>query len=206
MRGSTSFAATARSARRRARRQAERWGQQVAATQARPGEDTGASTGVLLSLAFPDRVARNRGNGIVRAGERTRRFDRSDVGAGARAISCGRRTDRRGREQPHPAGGSDRAGGDRAALRRRDRSGGRDLVRSRRDGVARPAQAQAACDHARRADDAAVAECRNRAHLADGRSRAGLARLPWSKALQAVARPRDVPAQGGGRCMAGPVR
>jgi ATP-dependent helicase HrpB len=46
-----------------ARSLAQRWAQQVAATEGPPAEDTSPSTGIMLALAFPDRVARNRGNG-----------------------------------------------------------------------------------------------------------------------------------------------
>jgi ATP-dependent helicase HrpB len=46
-----------------ARSLAQRWASQVAATEGAPSEDTSPSTGVMLALAFPDRVARNRGNG-----------------------------------------------------------------------------------------------------------------------------------------------
>jgi ATP-dependent helicase HrpB len=46
-----------------ARSLAQRWASQVAATEGAPGEDTSPSTGVMLAFAFPDRVARNRGNG-----------------------------------------------------------------------------------------------------------------------------------------------
>ena len=46
-----------------ARSLAQRWAQQVAATEGRPAEDILPSTGIMLALAFPDRVARNRGNG-----------------------------------------------------------------------------------------------------------------------------------------------
>jgi ATP-dependent helicase HrpB len=46
-----------------ARSLAQRWAQQVATTEGPPGEDISPSTGVMLALAFPDRVARNRGNG-----------------------------------------------------------------------------------------------------------------------------------------------
>ena len=42
---------------------ARRWASQVASTEGAPGEDTSPSTGIMLALAFPDRVARNRGNG-----------------------------------------------------------------------------------------------------------------------------------------------
>jgi ATP-dependent helicase HrpB len=46
-----------------ARDLARRWASQVAATEGPPGGDTSPSTGVMLAFAFPDRVARNRGNG-----------------------------------------------------------------------------------------------------------------------------------------------
>ncbi|WP_291863805.1 ATP-dependent helicase HrpB [Bradyrhizobium sp.] len=46
-----------------ARALAQRWASQVSATEGAPAEDTLPSTGVMLALAFPDRVARNRGNG-----------------------------------------------------------------------------------------------------------------------------------------------
>jgi len=46
-----------------ARGLAERWASQVAASEGSPNEDTSPSTGVMLAFAFPDRVARNRGNG-----------------------------------------------------------------------------------------------------------------------------------------------
>ena len=46
-----------------ARSLAQRWAQQVAATEGQPAEDISPSSGIMLALAFPDRVARNRGNG-----------------------------------------------------------------------------------------------------------------------------------------------
>ena len=46
-----------------ARTLAQRWASQVAASAGKPGEDASPSTGVMLAFAFPDRVARNRGNG-----------------------------------------------------------------------------------------------------------------------------------------------
>jgi ATP-dependent helicase HrpB len=46
-----------------ARSLAQRWASQVAATEGPASEDTSPSTGIMLALAFPDRVARNRGNG-----------------------------------------------------------------------------------------------------------------------------------------------
>ncbi|MEH2510978.1 ATP-dependent helicase HrpB [Nitrobacteraceae bacterium AZCC 1564] len=46
-----------------ARQLAERWAEQVADISPKGPEDETLSTGVMLALAFPDRVARNRGNG-----------------------------------------------------------------------------------------------------------------------------------------------
>ncbi len=46
-----------------ARSLAQRWASQVASTEGPPGDDTSPPTGVMLAFAFPDRVARNRGNG-----------------------------------------------------------------------------------------------------------------------------------------------
>jgi ATP-dependent helicase HrpB len=46
-----------------ARQLAQRWASQVAATEGAPASDNAPSTGVMLAFAFPDRVARNRGNG-----------------------------------------------------------------------------------------------------------------------------------------------
>ena len=46
-----------------ARQLAERWAKQVAASEPFGIEDHSPSTGIMLALAFPDRVARNRGNG-----------------------------------------------------------------------------------------------------------------------------------------------
>ncbi len=46
-----------------ARTLAQRWAQQVAATEGPPGQHFAPSTGIMLALAFPDRVARNRGSG-----------------------------------------------------------------------------------------------------------------------------------------------
>ena len=46
-----------------ARSLAQRWASQVAVTGGPASEDTSPSTGIMLAFAFPDRVARNRGNG-----------------------------------------------------------------------------------------------------------------------------------------------
>ena len=46
-----------------ARSLAQRWASQVASTEGAPNDDISPSTGIMLAFAFPDRVARNRGNG-----------------------------------------------------------------------------------------------------------------------------------------------
>jgi ATP-dependent helicase HrpB len=46
-----------------AKQLAQRWASQVAGTEGAPSSDDAPSTGVMLAFAFPDRVARNRGNG-----------------------------------------------------------------------------------------------------------------------------------------------
>ncbi|MBQ8106000.1 MAG: ATP-dependent helicase HrpB, partial [Afipia sp.] len=46
-----------------ARQLADRWAKQVAASEPFDVTDRSLSTGLMLALAFPDRVARNRGNG-----------------------------------------------------------------------------------------------------------------------------------------------
>ena len=46
-----------------AKQLAQRWAQQVAADEKLSAKDVSLSTGRMLALAFPDRVARNRGNG-----------------------------------------------------------------------------------------------------------------------------------------------
>jgi len=46
-----------------ARSLAQRWASQVASTEGPATANTSPSTGVMLAFAFPDRVARNRGNG-----------------------------------------------------------------------------------------------------------------------------------------------
>jgi ATP-dependent helicase HrpB len=46
-----------------ARSLAQRWASQVADTEGGPASDDAPSSGVMLAFAFPDRIARNRGNG-----------------------------------------------------------------------------------------------------------------------------------------------
>lgn len=63
-----------------AKQLAQRWASQVAATSPSPQGEEELSTGVMLALAFPDRVARNRGNGsFVLANGRGASLDRASA-------------------------------------------------------------------------------------------------------------------------------
>ena len=195
-RGSTSFGRDRSQRASAARQQAEGWVRQLR-NGSSPAETKELSSGVLLSLAFPDRVARNRGNGsFVLANGRGASVDQASALARAPFLAVGEVTGAAANSRILLAAPlslteiEQRFAG-------RDRSGGRDRLRCRIDGVARPAQAQAACGHARRADDAAVAECRHRAHFRRwpraGRPRAAA----LVKGAAAVARSGDVPAKSG---------
>ena len=65
----------------------------------------------LLALAYPDRIAKNRGAGgaFLLANGRGANVD-AGLAAGARAVSGGRRNHRQRRAGPHRAGGGDHAG------------------------------------------------------------------------------------------------
>ena len=62
------------------------------------------SVGALLALAYPDRIAKNRGAAGAFLLANGRGAHRSGLGAGARAVSCRRRDHRHGRARPHRAG------------------------------------------------------------------------------------------------------
>jgi ATP-dependent helicase HrpB len=71
-----------------ARSLAERWASQVAATEGAPSSDDAPSTGAMLAFAFPDRVARNRGNGtFVLANGRGAAVDQTSALARAPTIA-----------------------------------------------------------------------------------------------------------------------
>lgn len=76
-----------------ARQQAERWASQVAADEGKPANDEALSTGVMLALAFPDRIARNRGNGsFVLANGRGAAVEQTSALAKAPFIAVGELT------------------------------------------------------------------------------------------------------------------
>ena len=81
------------------------------------------SPGALLALAYPERIAKNRGGGSagVSAGERPRRPNRCRFPACPRAVPGGSGDCRRGGGRPHPARRADRPWRDRGPLRRSHR-------------------------------------------------------------------------------------
>ena len=83
---------------------------------------------------------------------------------------------------------------------------GRDQLRSRGTGAARPPQEDAACDHAVGGAADAHAVRGHRAHLCRRADRRRARQAAVVESRQAMARPRDVPAQGGRRELAGSVR
>ena len=201
MHGSISSAATARSAReQRAQPGAALGAAGGGDRRSRPARTISPSTGVMLALAFPDRVARNRGNGsFVLANGRGAAVEQTSV-AGARALYRGRRTDRH------------RGAAGASCWRRRSRrprSSSASPTRSRAARRFRSIAAPWRCAarrkrtlHAITLSEAPMAltpSAETARIFADGLVAAGLDRLPWSKALEAMARPRDVPAQGGRR-------
>jgi ATP-dependent helicase HrpB len=71
-----------------ARSLAQRWASQVADTEGAPASDDAPSTGAMLAFAFPDRVARNRGNGtFVLANGRGAAIDKASALARAPYIA-----------------------------------------------------------------------------------------------------------------------
>ena len=90
----------------------------------------------------------------VPAGERTWCKRRSDIGAGARAVHCRRRSHRYGRASPHRAGGRTRRQRDRSAVRRSHRKPRGDRVRCRERESAGTPPAPSRRDRACRTTDA----------------------------------------------------
>ena len=94
-----------------ARAMAQRWAEIAEGGGRRRHVSPGAnkqelSPGLLLALAYPDRIAKNRGaGGELPAGERPRRQYRGVIGARARAVSGGGRNRRQRGAGPHRAGG-----------------------------------------------------------------------------------------------------
>ena len=118
----------------------------------------------MLALAFPDRVARNRGNGsFVLANGRGAAVEQTSSLARAPYIAVAELTGTAAQGRILLAAPIAQADIE-AALRRSDRDRGRDFVRSRRDGAAGAPQEDAARDHAVGSADGAVALGGDRAH------------------------------------------
>ena len=146
------------------------------------------SIGALLALAYPERIAKNRGGGtgaFLLANGRGAGVD-AGIAARARALSRGRRTDRHGRARPHPARRADQR-----SPRSRRASPARSQARDDVDFDAASASLRAR--RLRRLGAIVLSEQplpvhaerrRQRACSPHGIARLGLDRLPWSKALR----------------------
>ena len=156
----------------------------MAATEGASGEDTSPSTGVMLALAFPDRVARNRGNGsFVLANGRGAAVDQTSALARAPYIAVAELTGTAA-QRPHPAGGADHAG--RIELRFADHIETADEISFDRGAMALRARRRKNL-HAITLSEAPMAlqpSAETARVLADGLVAAGLDRLPWSKPLK----------------------
>ena len=188
-----------------ARALARRWASQVAATEGAPAEDTSPSTGVMLALAFPDRVARNRGNGgFVLANGRGAAVDQTSALARAPYIAVAELTGTAANGRILLAAPITQA---EIELRFADQIETADEISFDRGAMALRARRRKTL-HAITLSEAPMAvspSAETARVLADGLVAAGLDRLPWSKPLKTMARPRDVFAQGRRRELAGPV-
>jgi ATP-dependent helicase HrpB len=167
-----------------ARSLAQRWASQVTATEGASASDDAPSTGVMLAFAFPDRVARNRGNGtFLLANGRGAAIDRTSALSRAPTIAVAELTgtaasgrillaapitqdelELRFADQIESA---DEITFDRASMSLRGR---------RKKKLHAITLSEAPLTLTPSADTARV--------LADGLIAAGLNRLPWSKLLQ----------------------
>ena len=139
-----------------ARDLARRWAQQVTSAE-KPKSAGDLSTGLMLAFAFPDRVAKNRGNGsFVLANGRGAAVEQTSSLARAPYIAVGELTGTAASGRILLAAPITQ---DEIEHHFADQieSTGRDFVRPRRDGAARAPQADAACDHAVGSADGAVA-------------------------------------------------
>ena len=135
-----------------------------------------------------------------------RRQRRSGVAARARAVPRRCRDHRQRRARAHRAGGAADARRDRDAVFRPDRESRRDRLRRPQRKPACPPPAPPRRHRAGRAADAGRADRCDRPH-ARGRHRAARHRpVAVEQGAAPMARPRRVPAAGGRRRMAGPLR
>jgi ATP-dependent helicase HrpB len=167
-----------------ARSLAERWASQVAATEGASSSDEAPSTGVMLAFAFPDRVARNRGNGtFVLANGRGAAVDQASALARAPTIAVAELTGTAASGRillAAPILQSD------IELRFADQIENADEITFDRNAMALRARRKRTL-HAITLSEAPMALTPSAVTarvLADGLVAAGLDRLPWSKPLQ----------------------
>src|SRR3984893_6543365 len=167
-----------------ARSLAQRWASQVAATEGPPGEDTSPSTGVMLAFAYPDRVARNRGNGsFVLANGRGAAVDQTSALARAPYIAVGELTGTAAQGRILLAAPITQAD---IELRFADQIETADEVSFDRNAMALRARRNRTL-HAITLSEAPMAlspSAQTARVLADGLIASGLDKLPWSKPLQ----------------------
>jgi ATP-dependent helicase HrpB len=167
-----------------ARDLARRWASLVAATEGPPAEDTSPSTGVMLAFAFPDRVARNRGNGsFVLANGRGAAVDQASALARAPYIAVAELTGTAANGRILLAAPIAQA---EIELRFADQIETADEILFDRGAMALRARRRKTL-HAITLSEAPLAlkpSAETAAVLADGLAAAGLDRLPWSKPLK----------------------
>jgi ATP-dependent helicase HrpB len=167
-----------------ARSLARRWASQVAATEGAAIEDTSPSTGVMLAFAFPDRVARNRGNGsFVLANGRGAAVDQASALARAPYIAVAELTGTAANGRILLAAPITQADIER---RFADQVETADEISFDRTAMALRARRKRTL-HAITLSEAPMAlqpSAETARVLADGLIAAGLDRLPWSKPLK----------------------
>ena len=167
-----------------ARSLAERWASQVAATEGAPSSDDTPSTGAMLAFAFPDRVARNRGNGtFVLANGRGAAVDQASALARAPYIAVAELTGTAASGRILLAAPIAQA---ELELRFADQIESTDEITFDRNAMALRARRKRTL-HAITLSEAPLTlspSAETARVLTDGLIAAGLDRLPWSKPLQ----------------------
>ena len=167
-----------------ARSLAQRWASQVAASEGASSSDDAPSTGVMLAFAFPDRVARNRGNGtFVLANGRGAAVDQASALARAPYIAVAELTGTAASGRillAAPIAQSD------IEMRFADQIESADEITFDRNAMALRARRKRTL-HAITLSEAPLTlspSAETAQVLADGLIATGLDRLPWSKPLQ----------------------
>ena len=167
-----------------ARSLAQRWASQVAATEGASSSDDAPSTGVMLAFAFPDRVARNRGNGtFVLANGRGAAVDQASALARAPYIAVAELTGTAANGRILLAAPIAQAD---IEMRFADQIESADEITFDRNAMALRARRKRTL-HAITLSEAPLAlspSAETARVLADGLIAAGLDKLPWSKPLK----------------------